>query len=140
MEVIGYIILGLIAGGLAATLGIGGGIVIVPVLVSVFALSQHDAQGTSLAIIVPTTAVAAYAHARAGRIDWRLVATLSAGGVVGAVAGARTALVLEEDVLRRLFAVLLIVVAARMAFRARSLYAEDPDADATSESGAVDRG
>lgn len=140
MEIIGYIILGLIAGGLAATLGIGGGIVFVPVLVSVFAFSQHDAQGTSLAIIVPTTAVATYAHARAGRIDWRLVATLGLGGVIGAVAGARTALVLEEDVLRRLFAILLIVVATRMAFKARSLYAVRTESQSGSDSGAVDRG
>lgn len=138
MEVVGFILLGLIAGGLAATLGIGGGIVFVPVLVSVFAFTQHDAQGTSLAIIVPTTAVAAIAHARAGRIDWKLVATLGIGGVVGAVAGARTALVLDEDVLRRLFAILLVVVATRMAFKARSLHRRRADASVSTDSGPVD--
>lgn len=124
IEIIGFVVLGLVAGALAATLGIGGGVLFVPVLVSLFAFTQHEAQGTSLAIIVPTTAVAAFAHARAGRIDWKLVMTLGAAGVVGAVAGANTALILEEDVLRRLFAILLVIVAVRMALRARTLRAD----------------
>jgi uncharacterized protein len=113
-----------LAGGLAATLGIGGGIVFVPVFVSVFAFSQLTAQGTSLAIIVPTTIVATVAHARAGRVLWRLMVIVAASGVVGAVAGARTALVMNEDVLRRIFAVVLAIIAVRMALRSLSLYRE----------------
>ncbi len=54
VEIIGLVALGLFAGTLAATLGVGGGIIFVPVLVSVFGFAQLDAQGTSLAIIVPT--------------------------------------------------------------------------------------
>jgi uncharacterized membrane protein YfcA len=140
MEVVGLILLGLVAGGLAATLGIGGGIVFVPVLVSVFAFTQHEAQGTSLAIIVPTTAVATYAHARAGRIDWKLVAILGLAGAVGAVAGATTALEIDEDTLRRLFALLLVIVATRMALRARSLYRSRDDEIPGIESSTVDSG
>ena len=121
MEVVGLIILGLVAGSLASTLGLGGGVVFVPVLVSVFAFTQHEAQGTSLAIIVPTAIVASVAHARAGRVVWRLVAIVGIVGVGGAIGGARLALVLDESVLRRLFSVILIVVAVRMALRARSL-------------------
>jgi len=141
MEILGLIILGLVAGSLAATLGIGGGVVFVPVLVSIFAFTQHEAQGTSLAIIVPTTAVAAYAHARAGRIDWQLVGVLGAAGIVGAVGGARLALVLDESILRRLFAVMLVIVAVRMAFKARSLYTDRHEAtnDTGSPSGSVNR-
>jgi uncharacterized membrane protein YfcA len=123
MEVVGLIILGLVAGSLASTLGLGGGVVFVPVLVSVFAFSQHEAQGTSLAIIVPTALVAAMAHARAGRVVWRLVAIVGTVGVAGAIGGARVALILDEEVLRRLFSVILIVVAVRMGLRARSLLA-----------------
>jgi hypothetical protein len=124
IEIIGYLLLGVFAGGLAATLGIGGGIVFVPVFVSVFAFSQLTAQGTSLAIIVPTTIVATVAHARAGRVLWRLMVIVAASGVVGAVAGARTALVMNEDVLRRIFAVVLAIIAVRMALRSLGLYRE----------------
>lgn len=121
MEVLGLVILGLVTGSLAATLGLGGGVVFVPVLVSLFAFSQHEAQGTSLAIIVPTALVGAVAHARAGRVLWRLVFIVAVAGVAGAIGGAKLALVLEEDVLRRLLAIVLVFVAVRMALKAKSL-------------------
>ncbi len=122
IDIIGYIVLGVVAGGLASTLGIGGGVVFVPALVSVFAFSQHAAQGTSLAIIVPTMVVAAVAHARAKRVIWPMMAMLAASGVFGAIAGARTALLMDEAMLRRIFAVVLIAIAVRMAFRSVSLF------------------
>ncbi len=122
IDVVGYIVLGAVAGSMAAMLGIGGGVVYVPVLVSVFAFSQHAAQGTSLAIIVPTTLLAGYAHAREGRVLWRLMIIVATAGVVGAVLGAKTALVLDEEVLRRIFAVVLVFIAARMGLRSVRLY------------------
>jgi len=117
IDIIGYVLVGFVAGGLASTLGIGGGVVYVPALVSLFAFSQHTAQGTSLAIIVPTMIVATIAHARAGRVIWPLMALIAAGGVLGAVAGARTALVLDEKLLKRIFAVVLFAIAMSMAWR-----------------------
>jgi len=69
-DIAGFVLAGLVAGGLAAMLGIGGGIVYVPALVTVFGFAQHEAQATSLAVIVPTTVVAAWVHSRAGRVDW----------------------------------------------------------------------
>ncbi len=122
MEIVGFVLLGLVAGALAATLGIGGGVVFVPVLVSVFLFTQHEAQGTSLAIIVPTVLVAAIAHARAGRVLWRLTAWVGIAGIVGAVGGARLALLLDDAILRRFFAVVLFFIAIRMALRSRSLF------------------
>jgi len=122
VEIVGFVVLGLVAGALAATLGIGGGVVIVPVLVSVFLFTQHQAQGTSLAVIVPTVLVAAITHARAGRILWRLMAWVGIAGIIGAVGGARLALRLDDAILRRFFAVVLIFIAIRMALRARSLF------------------
>lgn len=114
MTVIGLIAIGLIAGGLAATLGVGGGIVYVPALVTLFSFAQHEAQGTSLAIMIPTTMLAAALHSKAGRVDWRVALTLGAGGVIGGVLGARLALSLEAPVLRRMFAVFLVLMAVRM--------------------------
>lgn len=124
IDIIGYIIVGFIAGGLAATLGIGGGVVFVPAFVSLFAFTQHAAQGTSLAIIVPTTLIAAIVHARARRVMWRLMVFVASAGIVGAVVGAKTALVLDEAVLRRIFAVVLVLIAVRMGLRSLSLYRE----------------
>lgn len=122
MEIIGYILLGVVAGSLAATLGIGGGVVYVPALVTFFAFSQHSAQGTSLAIIVPTTVIATIGHAKARRILPKLAIGLAGAGIVGAIIGAKVALVIDEDVLRRIFSLILIVITVRMSLRTRSLY------------------
>lgn len=107
------------AGILAALLGIGGGIVFVPALTILFGAPQHLAQGTSLAAIVPTTLVAAVAHARADRIDWPLAGIIGAGGVLSGSLSGVLALATAPDTLRRLFALLLIVVAVRMLMRLR---------------------
>lgn len=114
MTVVGLVALGLVAGALAASLGVGGGIVIVPALVVLFDFSQHAAQGTSLAVIVPTAIVGAAVHARARRVEWRLAFWVAAGGILGAVAGSRVALALDGRVLRRMFAVLLVILAVRL--------------------------
>jgi uncharacterized membrane protein YfcA len=117
---IGLLAAGGLAGLLAAILGGGGGIVFVPTLAALYSVDQHVAQGTSLAAMVPTTVVAAVAHGRAGRIDWRIAGAVGVGGVIGGVAGAELALGLDPLLLRRLFAGLLVVVATRMVFSRRS--------------------
>jgi len=114
MTILGFIVVGLVAGGLAVNLGIGGGIIYVPSLVTLFALSQHEAQGTSLAVIVPTAILAAVMHGRAGRVVWRSAILLGVGGVAGGLLGASIALSLEAPVLRRMFAVFLVLMAVRM--------------------------
>lgn len=120
MTVAGLILLGLIAGALSASLGIGGGVVFVPALVLFFDVGQHLAQGTSLAVIVPTTIVGAWAHARAGRVVWRTAIAIGSAGIVGGVLGAFIALSVDEDLLQRLFAVLLVVTALRMLKKTRA--------------------
>lgn len=120
MTVVGFIIIGLGAGALAATLGVGGGVVYVPALVALFSFDQHIAQGTSLAVIVPTTIVAAVVHFRAGRVDVRLALALGVGGIVGGLGGAATALALDGPLLRRMFAVFLVLMAFRMLAKTRA--------------------
>jgi uncharacterized membrane protein YfcA len=132
LEILGLVALGLFAGALAATLGVGGGIIFVPVLVSVFGFGQLEAQGTSLAIIVPTTLIATIAHARGGRVMWRVVAVVATGGVFAAIAGANLAQSMDEAVLRQIFAVVLVILAVRMGLRTYNLWR------AFRESGAVD--
>ena len=122
-----FIAVGLAAGSLAVSLGIGGGIIYVPSLVALFAIVQQEAQGTSLAVILPTAMLSAYLHGRAGRVEWRTAILVGIGGVVGALIGARVALSLEAPVLRRMFAILLVITAIRM-LRRISRSATAPDA------------
>lgn len=121
MEIVGLILVGLVAGALAASLGIGGGIIFVPALVSLFGFSQLDAQGTSLAIIVPTAMVAAAGHIRAGRILWDIAIVVGIAGIIGAVIGAQVAYELDERTLQRVFAIVLVILAIRMMYKAWSI-------------------
>lgn len=118
LEIISFILLGLFAGAIAASLGLGGGIIFVPALVVLFGFDQHIAQGTSLAVIFPTAIVATIAHARRGNVRWHLAIPIGIAGIAGAVLGAQVALRLDPDLLRRMFGVFLLVLAIRMAWRA----------------------
>jgi hypothetical protein len=126
-EIIGLIALGLFAGAIAATLGVGGGIIFVPALVSAFGFSQLEAQGTSLAIIVPTAIVGMLTHAKAGRVVWPVVFVVAAGGVIAALGGAKLAQSMNEDLLQRIFAVVLLLLAVRMSLRTYGLWRESQE-------------
>jgi uncharacterized protein len=113
------VLLGFAAGIAAGMFGVGGGILFVPTLVAL-GLGQVEAQATSLAAILPTVAAGTWRQASYGNVRWRPALWLGLASVVGVLAGAQVALSLPEDVLRRLFAVFLIAVAANLAWRARS--------------------
>ncbi len=115
---VGLALLGLLAGAAAAALGVGGGIVFVPALVIVFSFDQQLAQGTSLAVILPTAVVATIVHHRGRRVVWPIAGWVAAGAGAGALAGSQIALALDPDLLRRMFATLLLVLAAWMIRRA----------------------
>jgi hypothetical protein len=114
IEPISLIAVGLLAGVLSATLGVGGGVVFVPALVTLLGFEQQVSQGTSLAVILPTVLIGTSVHARAGRVDWNVAVTAGLGGILGGLAGAQVALGLPESVLRRMFAVFLLIMAVRM--------------------------
>ncbi|GMQ94027.1 MAG: hypothetical protein BMS9Abin12_1509 [Acidimicrobiia bacterium] len=134
-EIVALLALGLFAGTLAATLGVGGGIIFVPVLVAVLGFSQLAAQGTSLAIILPTALIGTVIHARAGRVVWKVALVTGGVGIVAALIGARLALSMNEELLKKVFAAVLAVLAIRMAHRAwrlrRDLDSIDRGGDAT---------
>jgi uncharacterized protein len=117
-EVFAAILLGLLAGVMAGFFGVGGGLLFVPTLVLVFELGQLEAEATSLAAILPTVIAGAWTQHRYGNVQWRTAAILGAIAVVGVEVGARVATALDEDVLRRLFALLVFAVAAQLALRA----------------------
>lgn len=114
LEILALLGIGLTAGVLAGLLGIGGGLLMVPAMVLVLAFDQHLAQGTSLLVIVPAAAFGSFTHHRHGRLALRDAAALGIGGVVGALIGSVTALSLEDELLQRLFAILILIMAARM--------------------------
>ena len=115
----GYVLLGLATGALSGVMGVGGGVIIVPATVLLFGFSQHAAEGTSLLVIIPTALVGSVRHAQNGYTDLRLGMILGAGGVVGAWLGASVALILDGDLLQRLFAVFLLVAGAHLLWTTR---------------------
>lgn len=107
--------IGLLAGVLSGLFGIGGGVVMVPALVLFLGLGQKSAIGTSLgALILPVAALSVLQYYRAGHVDVRVSLLLAAGIFVGSLLGARVALGTSDQVLRRLFAVLLVATAVRL--------------------------
>ena len=109
---------GLVAGLLSGAIGIGGGLVFVPILTIGFRLAQTVAQGTSLAAIVPTALVGGITHLRQGNADVTAAVWLGGAGVVGAVGGALLAVHLESGVLTRVFGVFYIGAALLLLQRA----------------------
>ena len=113
------LLLGLAAGVVAGMFGVGGGILFVPTLLAL-GLGQLDAEATSLAAILPTVAAGAWNQHRYGNVRWRPGLVLGVTSIVGVLGGVAVAESLPEDVLRRLFALLMLGVAARLAWRARA--------------------
>jgi hypothetical protein len=110
---------GLLAGGLAGLLGVGGGIVMVPALVLVLAEPQVIAKGTSLAVIVPTALGGTISNLRAGSVDLRTGAAAGLAGVAAAYGASLLALELDPVLSAMLFALLLVAVAVRLLLAAR---------------------
>jgi uncharacterized membrane protein YfcA len=101
-------------GVLAGLLGVGGGIFLVPFLVLAVGMSQHEAEATSLLVIVPTALVASLTLRRAGIGDLGAALAMGTIGAIGGVGGALLALALTGEVLRVVFAVLLALVGTRL--------------------------
>ncbi len=112
------IVLGLAAGVLAGMFGVGGGILFVPTLIAL-GLNQHEAIGTSLLAIVPTVLVGTWRQSRYGNVRWRSAAIIGVAAAASAQGGVALAEALPASTLRRLFAALLVLVAAQVAWRAR---------------------
>ena len=117
-EILLALLLGFAAGNLAGFFGVGGGILFVPTLVAL-GLTQLEAEATSLLAILPTAAAGTWLQHTYGNVRWRAALTLGLASIGGVIVGVQVATSLPEDVLRRLFAVLLLGVAAQLAWRAR---------------------
>jgi uncharacterized membrane protein YfcA len=110
------VMVGLAAGVLSGLFGIGGGVVIVPALVLLLGFSQKTATGTSLtALLLPVGALAVWSYAQDGHVDVKVGLGLALGIFIGALVGARVALGTSDVTLRRGFAVVLVLLAVRLA-------------------------
>ena len=110
-----FLLIGLGAGVLSGLFGIGGGIVIVPMLIFLARMAPATATGTSLgALLLPVGALGAYQYYRANHIDIRVSLLVAAGLFVGAYFGAKLAVGLDPAMMKRSFAVFLVLVAVRL--------------------------
>ena len=112
------VLLGVAAGVLAGLFGVGGGILFVPTLVFL-GLSQLHAEATSLLAILPTVAAGTWRQQRYGHVRWRAALVIGIASVAGVEGGAQLATSLSEGVLRRVFAVFMLVTAAQIAWQFR---------------------
>jgi uncharacterized protein len=111
--------LGVVAGVLAGLFGVGGGILFVPTLTLGLGLTQLHAEATSLLAIIPTVVAGTWRQQRYGNVRWRPALVIGLAAIAGVEGGVVLAEHLPEGVLERLFGVLMIVVAAQVAWRAR---------------------
>ncbi len=106
-------------GVMSGLFGVGGGVLLVPLLVLLFGFEQHRAQGTSLVALVPPTGLLAFLnYARADNVDWKVGLLLMPGVFLGGMLGSRMAQTLSPQWMRRIFAVLLFILGAWQAVSA----------------------
>jgi hypothetical protein len=111
------IVIGIITGIMAGMLGIGGAIIMIPALVLLLGFTQQTAQGTSLAVMLPPIGIfAAINYYKAGYVDIRVALILAVTFIVGSYFGSKIALNLPQTVLKKIFGILLLLVAAKMLF------------------------
>ena len=118
METLIYLILiGLAAGFLGGMVGIGGGVIIVPALVLLFGLSQHNAQGISLAMMLfPVGLFGVLNYYKKGYVDFKYAGLIALGFLIGSYLGSKFSLTLPQEFVKKIFAVVMILLALKMLF------------------------
>lgn len=115
--IIGVLILGVLAGFMSGLVGIGGGILIVPALVLLFGLNQKEAQGTSLLMLsLPVAFIGAYNYYKEGYANWKLALLLATSFVIGGFLGSKVALGIDMAIIKKVFAIFMIVIAVKYLF------------------------
>lgn len=133
-----FIVLGVCAGLVCGTLGLGGGIVFIPALVILWDFEQKSAQGTALAVMVPMTLLGALRYWKNPEIDMSLsiILLIVLGALAGVLVGTELASRLPSHVLRKVFAIFLVVVAVRMFIVSPRPKQSEPDASLTNQNNA----
>lgn len=114
--IIFLVLIGLAAGLLSGVLGIGGGVIMVPLLL-LLGYTQHQAQGTSLAAMLPpVTLLAVLQYSKAGHVDWKMALVISASFIIGGLLGSKIAVAIDERMLKKIFGALMLVVSIKIIF------------------------
>lgn len=117
LEVLLYLTVGILVGILGGLVGIGGGIAVVPILVYGFKMSQHDAQGTSLGMLLPPIGLlAVWTYYKAGHVNLRMAGLLALGFFFGGLLGARLGTALSGPNLRRVFGIFMLLTSLYVIF------------------------
>ncbi len=114
---ISLILIGLLAGFFSGTLGIGGSVIMIPLMLLWLNFSQHEAQGTSLAVLaVPVTLLAAYNYYQEGHVNWKYAAIIAITFIIGGYLGSKLAISINQTLLKKIFGGVLLLVAIKMIF------------------------
>ncbi len=111
------LMIGLIAGIFSGMVGLGGAVIILPALIYIVGMSQYEAQGTSLAIMLPPIgALAAWNYYKAGALDLRVALIIAFAFLIGGYFGSKLALMIPQNILKKLLALLLLGIAIKLFF------------------------
>ena len=109
--------IGILAGVFSGLLGVGGGLIMIPMFVFFLGFSQHMAQGMSLAVMLPpVTFLAVYNYHKAGAIDWKFALVVSVVFVLGGFLGSKIALKIDQQSLKKIFGVVMLIASIKMIF------------------------
>jgi len=112
---ISLVLIGLLAGFFSGTLGIGGSVVMIPLMILWLNFSQHQAQGTSLAVLaVPVTLLAAMNYYKEGHVNWKYAAIIAITFIIGGYLGSKLAISINQVLLKKIFGVVLLLVALKI--------------------------
>lgn len=111
------VIIGCIAGLFSGLIGVGGGLIMIPLFVLFLGLSQHKAQGLSLAVMLPpVTILAAWNYHKEGAIDWKMALVIGAFFIIGGFFGSKIALNIDQKTLKKIFGAVIFIVSLKMMF------------------------
>ena len=113
--IVSLIVIGLLAGMLSGLVGVGGGIIMVPLLILFLGFSQHQAQGTSLTVlVVPVTALAVFNYYKQGYINWKYALVIALFFVIGGYFGSKLAVSIDQKMLKKIFSIVLLLVGVKL--------------------------
>ncbi|MGP8214933.1 MAG: TSUP family transporter [Bacteroidia bacterium] len=114
---LGLLLLGIIAGYFSGLVGIGGGVIIVPALVLLFGFSEHSAQGTTLALLIPPIGIfAVLSYYQKGFVDVKTAIIICLGFLIGGYIGGKVAVGLSGETLKKVFGITIILIGFKMLF------------------------
>lgn len=109
--------IGFLAGVLSGFVGIGGGLLIVPALVFFLGMTQFEAQGTSLAMMLPPIGILAVInYAKTGNLNWKYALVLATVFIIGGYVGSKVTLALSPQLVKKIFGVIMIIAAFKLIF------------------------